>query len=404
MSLCLGLCGFIQSAWSHAWKGQEVVLFVTYDLSGQDLKATVGLPVDLAFTTNKLPLKSLQYVKKSLAQKSLTVLPDSRLIDLRHRVQRDLKVLVNGKKKLPTLNKVDLILTHPSNSINNQARLVRFWEKTQIETHSGTQNAMIVTLTYPIASVSKLENIHFVWQSTDWFIKSKTTRIHRLRKRLTSKSVSGLIIDKKEITPITFTPTEPEVIWRSPQDFVSMMKYSSSQVAKKSWWTKFKNLFWSSSADYSHSELAEVFTSLHRRIYSAFDKERDEEAYHALSLVLSGDMLDEVFQSTYQALILRDQGGAKAKVTHVIPLTLDVLKKSDLPSRFSKDLTSKGTSQVYFRYQWRVVGQVNHWGHSHRRVNDYKALYAMSRLQDKWKLTAVHPLFQTRRPELEGAL
>ena len=359
--------------------------------------------MDLAFNRSDLQLTSLQYLQKTLIQKSLIVLSESQLNDLQHRIQRDLKVSANHQEQPPTLSKIDLILRHPPNSVDDQKRVTRTWQHTQIEIHSGTQNALIITLKYPELSLSTLESLHFLWQSPDWFVKSNT-RSKRLRQAMTSKSAPGLIIDQKEIMPITFTPAEPEVIWRPPKDLSSLMKYSSSKTVDTSWWSRFKKYFWTSSSQKTHAELADTFQTLHKRIYHAFDQERDEEAYHALSLILSGEMLDQVFQSTYQALILRDQGGAKAKVTHVIPLKLESFNQADLPNQFSKDLNTKHNGQVYFRYHWRVVGKVDHWGHTHRRVNDYSAFYAMSSLNNEWRLTAVYPLSQKRRPELEGSL
>lgn len=389
--------------WSHAWKGQEIVLFVTYDLSGDTLKATVGLPLDLLSSSPKSNLRTVVYSRKELEQKSLIALSSTHLETLNHRLKRDLRVIANGQEQPPSLTKIDLILNHPQTITDRQKQLLRTWNQTQIETHSGAQNALVISLDYPVANHPSLKKVQFLWQSPDWFIKSSKKR--NPKRQLTSKSVSGLVIDRKEITPITFTPLEPEVIWRAPQQVASYTKYKQPQKSQKSWWSTMKAWFLGRSPPHSASSLAKTFKTLHRGIYKAFDEEQDERAYHALSMILSGEMLDQVFQSTYSALVLRDQGGARAKITHVIPIKLEPLTKPQLPPSFLSSLSRpKNEPQVFFRYQWRIVGQVTHWEHIHRRVNDYVAIYAMSQVNQEWKFTSVHPLSQKRRPELEGAM
>ncbi|MBC8435363.1 MAG: AAA family ATPase, partial [Proteobacteria bacterium] len=51
----------------------------------------------------------------------------------------------------------------------------------------------------PVANHPSLKKVQFLWQSPDWFIKSSKKR--NPKRQLTSKSVSGLVIDRKEITP-----------------------------------------------------------------------------------------------------------------------------------------------------------------------------------------------------------
>ena len=84
------------------------------------------------------------------------------------------------------------------------------------------------------------------------------------------------------------------------------------------------------------------------------------------------DLLDQVFQSTYQALILKDQGGAKAKITHD-PVKATILTEESMPKVLALKLPKQDwQSTMVFQYRWRIVGEVNCWGHTHRRVNDYE--------------------------------
>ena len=116
-------------------------------------------------------------------------------------------------------------------------------------------------------------------------------------------------------------------------------------------------------------------------------------------------------------VVLRDQGGARAQVSHVIPLSHQELTTQQISPKLKRYLTQevtpsrrevahplKSSKPYLIRYRWRVAGQVTHWGHTHRRVNDYEAIYMMSSTQRGWRITFVEPLSQTRRPELEGNL
>ena len=54
------------------------------------------------------------------------------------------------------------------------------------------------------------------------------------------------------------------------------------------------------------------------------------------------------------------------------------------------------------RYRWRVIGEVKHWGYSHRRVNEYEAIYHVLHTPTGWRIVKIRPIGHTRRPELEG--
>ena len=405
----------IQTTHGHAWRGQEIVLFISYDLSSEQVKATLGIPLTLIQSNNVT-----QSERKSLdlARLSKQVLDEQSLKILQETIKKDLPILAQNKKYSPQIQKIDCIFNYPSLARDQKQRFLRTWQSTEIESHSGTQDALVISLTYPLQDPTQFDKIHFRWKSKDWFIKSRSKRKPTQIDAIPStREALGLIIDPQQITPLTFTPREPEVIWRSPLT-QRLAKVDSQhkpdhrrQVHKsKSWWQSFKAYF-TNRKNHTKIELDQLFKDTHRSIYQAFDLENDERIYQALGQALHGSVLDQVFQSTYDALILREEGGARAKVTHIIPLQLESIQEVDLSHELKKELKTLKIRQVHhFKYHWRIAGLVEHWGHTHRRVNDYQAFYIFAHLKDDkhmqpiWKIIAVDPISQRRRPELEGGL
>ena len=404
----------VPKTFAHAWRGQEIVLFVSYDLSHDYLKATLGLPLDL--------IQSNQYSHKQRDNLNLTLLSEQILNDqflesLSAKVHNDIPLMAQNRKYLAQITKIDCILKFPSSTVDRNQRFLRTWKEIKIETHSGTQDALVISITYPLKNPSSFDRIHFLWQSKEWFVKSKFRRqLTKSTKTLNTREVPGLIIDPQQINPLTFTPQEPEVIWHSPlQKRLSKIRSEQRQILQqndlpKSWWQRIKT-YLTNDQTTNQKDIEQLFADTHRSIYQAFDHDVDEKIYLALSKALHGSILDQVFQSTYNALILREEGGARAKVTHVIPLELVSAKISELPHQLRQKLKSLKLQHFYiFKYHWRVAGLIEHWSHTHRRVNDYQAFYVFAPIntQEKkvvnWKIIALAPISQRRRPELEGSL
>jgi hypothetical protein len=45
---------------------------------------------------------------------------------------------------------------------------------------------------------------------------------------------------------------------------------------------------------------------------------------------------------------------------------------------------------------WRVLGLVEHWGHVHRRINEYSAIYTLTPFGNQWKISGVEMTDQKR--------
>jgi hypothetical protein len=118
-----------------------------------------------------------------------------------------------------------------------------------------------------------------------------------------------------------------------------------------------------------------VFESLHRNIYRAFDYEKESDIYDTLVQSVKGELLDRVYTEVYESLVMKEQGGAVAKVQSVSIREAVPEIPSDANARF-------------FRVdcRWRVTGQVGHWGHTHQRTNEYAALYTVEHGPEGWRI------------------
>ncbi len=143
------------------------------------------------------------------------------------------------------------------------------------------------------------------------------------------------------------------------------------------------------------AEAKEIFKSLHANIYRAFDYKTEDDIYDALTQSVGTGLLDEIYNEVYQSLILREEGGAVARIqsVRIMNSTIEGLEKSE-----DSDLP-----ELQVRCRWRVHGAVSHWGHTHARTNEYQAIYKVALQGKAWKIVDAETLEQIRlTPEIEG--
>jgi hypothetical protein len=132
--------------------------------------------------------------------------------------------------------------------------------------------------------------------------------------------------------------------------------------------------------------VAAHFAQLHGNIYRAFDYDDEEAIYAALAQSVHGSLLERLYIEIYESLILRDEGGVVAKV-----------QKVEIQSASPRlPLANSATAVIEVDCSWRVHGYVRHWQHTHRRVNEYDATYAMRRVDGSWKICEVRTTRQER--------
>ena len=125
----------------------------------------------------------------------------------------------------------------------------------------------------------------------------------------------------------------------------------------------------------AEAEAERVFTALHTNVYRAFDYKTESDIYDALARSVSGKMLKKIYKDVYHGNILQDEG-AMCQIHHV-----EIVESDLLP----------GAADDGFRMScvWRVTGLVEHWGHVHRRKNEYQATYTVKTVDGKWKIVDV---------------
>ncbi len=147
--------------------------------------------------------------------------------------------------------------------------------------------------------------------------------------------------------------------------------------------------FWLSGVEVpAEAEAKEIFVALHRNVYRAFDYDTEDAIYDTLAQSVSGELLDEVYNEVYQSLVLQDQGGAICKIEKV-----EILESKMMASN-SK--AGKGSAEFRVSCRWKVKGLVEHWGHAHRRVNRYSAVYTLRPSGEAWRIYDVEMIEQER--------
>jgi len=134
----------------------------------------------------------------------------------------------------------------------------------------------------------------------------------------------------------------------------------------------------------AEGEAKEMFRTLHRNIYRAFDYKKEEDVYDALARSVDGELLDEIYNEVYHSLVMSDQGGAVCRVQSVKVLDMRVEAVDD---------SGRGSKAGFdVRSHWLVNGAVSHWGHTHFRTNEYRAVYTVEPREGAWKITAARVL------------
>ncbi len=143
----------------------------------------------------------------------------------------------------------------------------------------------------------------------------------------------------------------------------------------------------------------EVFRPLHANLYRAFDFVSENDVYDALARSADGELLDQLYRIIHRGLVMQEEGGAVARVSEVRPLEIDV---ESVGTAVDEEGVGRPTFDVTCR--WQVDGVVSHWGHAHRRTNEYLAGWTVAGLDDGWRITRAEILSQDRVDDGGGGL
>ena len=141
-------------------------------------------------------------------------------------------------------------------------------------------------------------------------------------------------------------------------------------------------------------EAEAIFRPLHANVYKAFDFVAEDDVYDALAQSADGGFLDTIYRTIFRGLVMQEEGGAVARVSEVRPIEIDV---SDIELvRDENDVERPGFEVTCL---WQVDGVVSHWGHAHRRTNEYLATWTVREFDEGWRFTGSEILAQDRIDE-----
>ena len=133
-------------------------------------------------------------------------------------------------------------------------------------------------------------------------------------------------------------------------------------------------------AGVSEPEAVDIFETLQANLYSAFDFETEDQVYDVLAQSVDGKLLDDFYTEIYRSLLVVDRSKAVCKVHKV-----EVLECGSE----AIDPAEDGTAiRFNIACHWRVYGVVEHYEHIHRRVNEYRADFRLTRKPEGWRITA----------------
>lgn len=132
------------------------------------------------------------------------------------------------------------------------------------------------------------------------------------------------------------------------------------------------------------AEARAVLDDLLRNMYRAFDFRAEEDVYDMLARSVDGRLLEHLYLLNRRALAVAQAGGAQARVDEV-ELRESRVEHLDAPALAMR-----------FHATWTAAGSVNHWGHVHRRTNQYEAEVTVAPVDGVWKITDLNVLAEER--------
>ncbi len=126
-----------------------------------------------------------------------------------------------------------------------------------------------------------------------------------------------------------------------------------------------------------------ILNDLLTNVYRAFDRRNEDLVYDRLALSVSGNQLTEIYIQNRQSMALENRGGARANVDDV-----------NIQELF--DIDGDDNGGYIADTKWTVRGSVNHFGHTHYRQNQYRALVSFGINSGHWKINDIEILDSKR--------
>lgn len=131
----------------------------------------------------------------------------------------------------------------------------------------------------------------------------------------------------------------------------------------------------------SDDDAREVFSQLHKNMFRAFDYRDESDVYDALAKSVDGELLRKLYLDVNESLKIKEQGGAIARIQEVNLL--------DGTSNQIAAETADDPPGFGYQCKWNLIGTIEHWGHIHKRTNEYDAKFQIKVIDDAWKITSM---------------
>jgi hypothetical protein len=125
----------------------------------------------------------------------------------------------------------------------------------------------------------------------------------------------------------------------------------------------------------------QLLEGLLTNVYRAFDLREEEAVYDKLALTVAGDLLEEIYLQSRRSFVVEKAGGAQARVENIAIEQVEAVRDGN---GFRLDA------------EWAASGSVGHWGHTHLRINRYRALITVQPRHGSWRITEMDILEETR--------
>lgn len=119
-----------------------------------------------------------------------------------------------------------------------------------------------------------------------------------------------------------------------------------------------------------------LLRKLLRNVYGAYALAGEDAVYDRLASSLGGDLLESVYLSQRQSLLMQARGGGECRVSRVEVLEAGPEAPSD-------------GGHWRMQARWVADGAVAHWGHTHARRRQYSAVLGLDRQGSGWRITAL---------------
>lgn len=135
----------------------------------------------------------------------------------------------------------------------------------------------------------------------------------------------------------------------------------------------------------NNTEANEMVHNLLRNTYHAFDYRDEEDIYTVLEKSIEeGELLERLYLEIREGLELEISGGPRVRIVSIDLQDCKIIARND----------DAGTYDV--QASWVAIGNVNHWGHSHKRLNKYSGLIRVRAFEETWRIVKIGDLKEKR--------